>query len=108
MGDAAPRDEGDGPAYVAVPLPAGCVLVSFALAAAARVVQEYAVARLREHPRVEDRSLAVAAAAVHEHDRGAVAGRHIPAGQVNAVACRKGDSLVRQPQRSAIDRCTRL
>ena len=43
-----------------------------------------------------------------EYDRGAVAGRQIPAGQANAVACRKGDALVRQPKRRLIDGCTRL
>src|SRR5438067_12488246 len=90
----APGKVGDGSAHVAVPLPAKGVLVTGALAAPTRVVQEHLVARFRQHACVADRSLTVAATAVHEHDRGTVAGAYVPAGEVNPVARRERNAFV--------------
>ena len=65
-----------------------------AVAAAARVVDEHAVAVAHEHLRVAQRAAAVAAAAGdHEHG-GAVLGRAVPALEIDAVGGREADGLV--------------
>ena len=94
--------------YVSVPLPAEGVFVAAAFAASARVVEEHAVACVRQHACVTDRSLAVAAAAVYEHDRRPVTRRYVPASEVNAVGRGERDLLVRKPQCSLVDRRARL
>ena len=60
---------------VVAPVPAEAVRRALAVAAPARVVEQHAVARGGQHPRVARRALAVAVAAVHEQDGRAVARR---------------------------------
>ena len=83
------------------PVPAVVVLAAVALAAAARVVEQDAVAVAGEHLRVGDRALAVAAAAVDDEHRGAVARRAVPAGEVEPVAGLERDVAVSGARRLA-------
>src|SRR6185437_5380417 len=76
------------------PLPAVAVRAALALAPAAGVVHEDAVAMADEHPGVAGRALAIAAAAVHEEHRGAVARRPVPAADAQPVARAERDVAV--------------
>jgi hypothetical protein len=75
-------EPGDGGVDVTVPGPAVGVWVALALAAAAGVVEEGAVAGVSEQRRVS--AVAVAVAAVDDDDRGAVCAR----GRTNPTASR--------------------
>ena len=62
-----------------------------ALSAAARVVEEDAVAGCGQHARVSNRALAVAAAAVYEHDRRSVSARCVPAREADSIGGEEGN-----------------
>ena len=87
-------EEGEGALDVLGPAPAEVVRRALALAAPAGVVEQHAVAPAGEQLRVGDGAPAVAAAAVHDQHRGAVARRAVPAGEAQAVGRPEGDRLV--------------
>ena len=86
---------------VLVPAPAVGVDGALAVAAAARVVDEHAVAVALEHLRVAQRAAAVAAAARDHQHRRAVARRAVPALELDAVGGREVDGLVGGARRAA-------
>ena len=95
---------GDGRAEVGLAAPAARVEVALALALAAAVEQQHPVAVAHEHARVADRALA---AGEGDH-RGAVARRHVPAGEPQPVARRQRHVDVRPPEVHPLHRRARL
>ena len=93
--------ERDGAVGVLLPAPGVGVRIALALAAPAGVIEQHAVAVAGEHRSVGDRAAAVAAAAVRDDDRRAVAGRPVPAGDLQAVGRAERDVLVGGARRGA-------
>ena len=88
---------------IGLPRPAHALRAAAALAAAALVVEENAVAVPVQHQRVAPNTVAVAAGSVHEHDRGAVPGREVPASERDAVARSQRHVLVRTGKWPRVD-----
>jgi hypothetical protein len=88
VANAAALEEVDGRLDVRRPVPAEGVRPAAARAASALVVQQNAVAVVREQRRVQLEAVAVGAAAVNEDHRGAVAGRDVPGGEATPSAVR--------------------
>src|SRR5829696_7863627 len=83
------------------PTPTEGVRRAFALAAAARVVHEDAIAVVPEQLCMADCTGAVASAPVHDHDGGAVPRWSEPAGELEPVRGLEGDGLVCRVRRLA-------
>ncbi len=88
------RQEVERRGGVLLPAPAVRVDRALAVAAAARVVEEHAVAVADEHLGVAQRAAAVSAASGDHQHRRAVRGRAVPALEAHAVGCCEGDGLV--------------
>jgi hypothetical protein len=101
--DAVSAQPAHRPFEVAMPRPAEVLGPALAVARAARVVGEDAVAVPGEHEDARPRAAgAVAARPVQDDDRGAVPRGHVPARDLQAVGRREGDVPVRDRERRVL------